>query len=202
MRLYMSNWYLPPCNSSSQFSYKITPSSKTHHHATVNIKQPQFDRSKRSDRIVQVSSNFILEQVINIQNKTINDCGEENVYCQDLVHDAAILGIGTMGLPILVCLGDAKPDEVMLNSDLRAPLLSKYRGATPKSGLFDVTNSLSSDEKCFHRKERKRLMYNAGYQNELGLLSTTNKKSLPFAPIIWKLNTARHFGISPTSSSI
>ena len=194
----MSNWYLPPCDSSSQFAYKINPSSETHQYKRVEIEQPlqpQLNQIERSDRLVEVSSDFLSGEVFNIENKTILGCDREDAYCQDLNNDAIIFGVGTIDIPVLACLGDSKAEALLLHSDLRAPLLSKYRGATPKKQLFDVTHSLSLDAKCFDIEERKRLMCNARYENELDLLlPSTSKTKKPFAPIIWKLNTARHFG--------
>lgn len=195
VRLYMSDWYLPPCNSSSQFRYKVHPSSEFVEYAMVEIQQPPFVQMDRFNASIQISSQISGDTVINIRNETLFECAEvrNDAYCIDLYSDVNILGADVLSTPLLATFGDCKPMDVMAGVGLWAPLIAKYRGAATKRSVIDVTRPISSHGKCGDRGGRKHLTYVSEYQNELDQLSNFQGRPIPFAPIIWKLNTARHF---------
>jgi len=207
VRLYMSDWYLPACDPSARFEYKVyEESSESMEYAMVEIHQPEMVLVDPGERTVKVSSEIIHHKCVFVRNSTtLEDCGRGKFghyrdMCRDLATDAAILGVSETGIepePVLSYLGDARPDHLAFKEGVRAPVLAKYRGSASRQDLIDVTSCDTpggGPGRCSCVERTKRLRMNSLYQDELNHVQHGPDKAMPFAPIVWKLESERHFG--------
>ena len=199
VKLYMSDWYLPPCDASFRFGYKVTPSSESLEYTTVDIQQPKLDGANLGDTDkLRISSEPIHHKCLFVQNSTIlADCADGKFHhykgmCSDLAKDAKILAVDMPGTPVLTYLGDSAPDHLALKEGVRAPYLAKYRAASSKKDLLGVTTF--GTRNCISAENRSRLRWSSLHREEFERMSSAQDTPLVFAPIIWKLESERHFG--------
>lgn len=160
VRLYMSDWYLPPCpDHRIRFSYQ--PDKRSH----------IVTRGNGSDEFFM--SNFSSLFTFSLDQFAVQKCAEEEQksYCIDVVESMlpALQNLNwtvdekghTIGEPpVIMHFGDS-----MFSSSISIPVIQKFRPALRGEEINQLT---SANDECSLRNPRN--------------------------PIIWKLNTNRHYG--------
>jgi hypothetical protein len=197
VKLYMSNFYIPPCNATDdasgqsvderlRYSYSFNSSSETY---------PEVEISGYSDHrsIVRLDTRIKPDVPIALWEDALEPCyfpGFEKGYCPDARKIAtmakALTGKHTLGElpPIIAEFGDHH--EAQLRKEI-VPYIKKFRDAASAGALEKVTNRKSGlDCKTF-----------AGRQKLLPLSHESGSDAgdrLFFSPIVWLLNYKRHYG--------
>ena len=195
IQLYMSNWYQPPCNRKTQIDYTLSRDNETF---------PTLTYTGPIDDIVLTEYKSIVapDAKILLEEETMADCGrtplmegnegfnmlekfprtEKRIfrrsnlwnYCKDSIEIIAITKQLTRNKysPILLQMGDEK------SLSLSMPVIAKYRGRMPRKELERV----SDPSTCADRPHATTAMgKGVGFDG--------------FAPIVWNLNSERHFGM-------
>jgi hypothetical protein len=181
VKLYMSNWYVPPCPGKSIRIHRLDATSLAIQESKSTI---QAANKKRS-RILVIRSEMKRERIFFLDRTTLWNCTQDpkcgmQTYCQDaqstLVPALDRVGIGNDGwVPVFLQFGDS------IESDrygyVNLPQIKKARSATTKGSLAKVTH-----KQC--------------YNGTRGPLVTYHSKT-KLQPIIWKLRTQRHYSMLP-----
>jgi hypothetical protein len=216
VKLYMSNWYLPPCRNASigKFAGKYTRSTiqtndgnESWSWPILNISDPWESISNKSS--MMIDSFVTPDRRIVLHRATIEDCArskeeydlqgkrftESRVmkrwnmfsYCTEVVEL-----MDQMDRMDRDEDGDPTPilalfgDEPWLSNSFEIPFIAKHRAASTKDYLSQVTGSNFSEESCW--KEARPPLKTAYHQNIY-----SNKLS----PILWRLNPQRHWNVLP-----
>jgi Glycosyl transferase family 90 len=192
IRLYMSNWYQPPCTDQAKLPYRIDYDNMSF--PTLTYTGDTEDPVQRVyDSIVQPDSKLLLEL------ETITDCGRARIgdepwdsfekfprtesrirrrpnlwnYCNDSIQIIQINNElnGGADSPVILQMGDEK------SLSLSMPIVAKFRGRLSKQELDRVTAPSTCSD---------RLQANSMLGKGPGLDG--------YAPVVWNLNSVRHFG--------
>jgi Glycosyl transferase family 90 len=196
IQLYMSNWYQPPCSNQTKMSYVIERDHASF--PTLRYTGPANDRTKVYESKVQPDVKLLLE------DETIADCARSMAeweqqekrprtegrifhrrpmvwYCQDAMEmlnitkdlsARAILASPEAFYPIILQMGDIPTLSTSV------PVIAKYRSSMSRDNLHRVTD-LST---CSNRL------------SATGTAPVHENPTDGFFPIIWNLNSERHFG--------
>jgi Glycosyl transferase family 90 len=209
VKVYMSNWYLPPCNDQGLVKYKYVFNDATASGAatpSVWLQEPQNLVGTNSTSYV-VHSRVAADTAFFLNRTSLSECGYDptvkeqsklnqiknmrNMYCPDassmlltaLDHVTWERGRRIDDhVPIVMQFGDMRFSHVYRY--MNTPLIKKFRVATTKSELDKQTQSalkLSNDPL------RQCLEVRVKMQTALNLPS--------LEPVVWKLATPRHFGL-------
>ena len=212
VKLYMSNWYLPPCRDASigKFIGKyqrstMRPNDSNKSWPVLNISDP-WDSTSR--KIMTIDSLVIPDHNILLHRATIEDCARSNerydregelptesrirrrwsmnTYCSEVIELMNImdqLSRGDGDTPVLAFFGD---DLALCGKDsFEIPLIAKYRAGTTKEHIAQVTGG-ESTELCL--KDARPPLETAYHQDQY-----RDKLS----PILWKLELVRHWNTLP-----
>jgi Glycosyl transferase family 90 len=208
VKLYMSNWYTPPCDQSAAVMYDYTP-----YNATLNfvrLREIVLTREQEQTRLFQINSFFhgssmsgSFDQVHFMDREAMMEC--EHRYCKDVVEfllpalDRVVAdGAISSTPPILYQFGDDNRTKAM-----RAPVSSSSSplpSSSPDSPA--IKSSRRTDRypnmpvfkkirKSIRRAELERL-------TDSHTCYKRDKRIIPeyyhLEPIVFKLKTQRHFG--------
>jgi Glycosyl transferase family 90 len=211
VKLYMSNWYTPPCDQSAAVLYDYTP-----YNATLNfvvLREIVLTREQEQTRLFQINSFFhgssksgSFDQVHFMDREAMLEC--EHRYCKDVVEFLLpaldrVVGDGTISTvpPILYQFGDDNRTKAM-----RAPVSSSSSSSSPlpassvdspatitprKTDRYPNMPVFKKIRKSIRRTELKRL-------TDSHMCYKRDKRIIPedyhLEPIVFKLKTQRHFG--------
>ena len=202
IRLYMSNWYQPPCTEQAQLPYRIDYDNMSF--PTLTYTGDMEDPVQTVyESIVQPDSKLLLEL------ETLLDCGRARIdqepwesfekfprtearirrrpnlwnYCNDsiqIIQVTSELNRAHMNAetPVILQMGDEK------SLSLSMPIVAKFRGRLSKEELERVT----APSTCSDRPQANSMLGKGP-----GLDG--------FAPVVWNLNSVRHFGYVPVARS-
>ena len=179
VRLYMSTWYLPPC-SKPDLSFHRNNSDST---PTI------FIQEKARSQPLSISCEPRRDAVFSIHSKTLAKCvGVRSLpllsYCNDLFDDFWDFSFDS-NPPVLVLAGDIRSEKAMPKADIHStPVLAKHRKAASIEAVHNATHTKNPSD-C--TDQRNHLYFDHSNKNDYDV-------PIPFPPIIWKLNTKRHFG--------
>lgn len=184
VRLYMSSWYLPPCgepelsftrNDSSAIP-KVSILKKTHAQPLTIPRKP------------------LRGEIFSLQNESLVECARNRddsglllaSYCDDLRDDFRTFFIDS-NAPVLTVVGDIQAEEAMKKAEIHSiPIIAKYRRSASRGDIHDATSPTATKSvDCI--EIRKHLHFTHGGKHGYN-------ESTPLPPIVWKLNTRRHFG--------
>ena len=197
VKVYMSNFYLPPCNGTHdtsgqsiderlRFSYSFNSS---------NEKYPEVKLFRNSDHqssIVRLNTKIKPDIPVVLWEDALEPCyfpSFETSYCPDARKMASIakdvMGKNNLGdlPPIIAQFGDHHHAQLQNEN---VPFMKKFREAASVGALEKVTD-LESGLDCETTEGRHKLL-------SLSYESDADEDPLVFSPIIWLLNTKRHFG--------
>ena len=212
VKLYMSNWYLPPCQEASigKFAGKyqrstMQPNGTNESWPVLTISDVWDSNSSKTltvDSLVQPDRNILLHRA------TVEDCARSNEeynqqgalftesrvrrrwfmnsYCSEIIEFINIMQQldGENGdTPILAYFGDG--GALCGRDSFEVPLIAKYRAGTTKDNIAQVTGG-NSTELCL--KEARPPLETAYHQDQY-----RDKLS----PILWRLNFNRHWSTLP-----
>jgi hypothetical protein len=216
VKLYMSNWYHPPCQNASigKFAGKyqkstITPNGSNESWPTLTISDPWVSASEKNmiiDSYVTPDRNMVLHRA------TIEDCARSvaqynrqgkfitetrinrrwnlNTYCSEVVELMNVMDQldreDSDTTPILAIFGDGEGLCVCAPGTFEIPLFAKYRAGTTKDYIAQVTGSNLRNESCLN--DARPPLKTAYHQDVY-----SNRLS----PILWKLNLVRHWNPLP-----
>ena len=161
VKLYMSNWYHPPCEPTGNYEW-------TSNNNSLHIRSQETDLSFTRDP--GMSQIFAFEPSI---VKTIAYRSNRDVlssYCKDLTD------IQEREKPLLFSFGDGKATSA--EKDTLVPHFRKVRYAAT---VYDIEHAAPSTKTCLRNSERNPLRTNSPVQ--------------AMQPVIWKLNSKRHYGL-------
>jgi hypothetical protein len=213
VKLYMSNWYLPPCRDTSigKFAGKYQRSimrlnGSNESWPVLNISDAWDSNSSKT---MTIDSLVLPDRKILLHRATIEDCARSNeqysqqgklptesriirrpsmnTYCSPVVELMNImdqLDHGDDDTPILTFFGDG--GGLRGKDSFEIPLISKHRAGTTKDYITKVTGGNLSTELCW--KEARRPLETAYHQDLY-----RNRLS----PILWKLELIRHWNPLP-----
>jgi hypothetical protein len=190
VRIYMSNWYAPPCGAESQVLYNYDTSKNW---PTLWIREPPNVGNNQSEYIME--SRIEPDQAFFLDRNTLMDCltdGNEpyldrivfrhnmQMYCRDVISSVLTTWDHTewetpSTVPLLLQFGDLSYSHIY--QYLNLPLIKKFRSATLPQEIERV-----SSKTCVA-------------SNELRSHIETPHLSTHLQPIVWKLATHRHFGL-------
>ena len=191
VKLYMSNWYLPPCHGRISFGTEESTSNSSNFTALRH--QEEEIPALLSDKPIR-DAPFYLQKDPIIACAEGTESSELSSFCMDIVTDLGVFDLRP-STPVIAIVGDRLPDVLLSQHSVQyIPILSKYRGTSSKKDILQASiGGTSNGESCIEK--RNRLRYTTQYREELDQnLGIYPEKNLPFAPIIWKLNTKRHYG--------
>lgn len=199
VKLYMSNFYLPPCNSTNDSGGQSVDERMrfSYHFHSPSDKYPEINLSSYSNNreISQLTTKIKPDTPIVLWEDALEPCyfpSFERSYCPDARKIASIakhiMGKKNLGElpPIIAQFGDHLDSE--LQKEI-VPFIKKFRQAASGSALEKVTNQESGVD-CQAVEGRQKLVplsYKAG-------ASTKANDQLLFSPIVWLLNYKRHYG--------
>jgi hypothetical protein len=178
VKLYMSNWYVPPCPGSFIQVNHTDASSLTIHEVTS--KEQAADNQE--GRTLLFKSEIAMDNIFFVNRHTPWNCTQHTrmivrSYCQDVqstllptlerVNDDAMT-------PVFLQFGDTKHSGKIYGS-VNIPHIRKIRSVATQASLSNVT-------------------VNRCYNGPRDPLHTKHDKQ-HFQPILWKLNAARHYGM-------
>lgn len=201
VKLYMGNWYAPPCGNdqtdSSLIDFFFENRTDDSIWPSLILSTTPYQGNATN---YQIESVVEPDRVFFLDHDILMDCLQGDKGGQGVFHDRVLVrlnmlmycfdAVDSLSLaakhvqeeiealevvepPILVQFGDLKHSHVY--GDLPVPHFKKFRSATTQANLNGVTR----EEKC-----------SLGMRQEaLQTVHTTTK----LQPIIWKLATARHF---------
>ena len=199
VKLYMGNWYAPPCDENNQPKLGWVDFSYTNQ--TENADWPSLvvavDPNATRPFSYQIESVIEPDRLFFLEERILMDCLEGSkggkglfvdrvvarnnmqMYCYDaagslsvaLYHVQREEGLDAVTIPTLVQFGDLRHSHVY--GDVMVPHFKKFRSATTPGHL-----NQSAPETCT----------TADHQ----VLQTLRKTTAP-QPIIWKFATTRHF---------
>ncbi|GKY98633.1 hypothetical protein MPSEU_000820000 [Mayamaea pseudoterrestris] len=205
VRLYMSNWYNPPCSSNAKVHYEYRQDGNTNW-TSLWIKEPE-NVLEQSDYLME--SKIEPDQAFFLHRETVMDCMTDGVepyvnrttfrrnmqiYCRDVIGNLlttwdhvqwessfpAIANKGAMehDVPLLLQFGDLKYSHVFRFVSL--PLIKKFRSATTAEEIRRVTQPVNCSRSDNDNSQRPAVV--------------TPHSTQQLQPIVWKLATHRHFG--------
>jgi len=201
VKLYMSNWYLPPCSDGDKVAYEFINSDD----GFVLLRELEILHGDPRPRLFRVNAQFdgsrdagVLDNVHFLNRTTMNaTCSHR--YCKDFMEflfpaldrlDDAIGATTTeIRTPILYQFGDLEKTKAPLNINPRergsypaVPVLKKFRQALTADEVQRVTTLSNGDpnELCG--------------APQTPVVSTTNGGgNYHLQPIVFKLKTQRHY---------
>ena len=212
VKLYMSNWYLPPCQEASigRFAGKyqkstMRPNGTNESWPVLTISDVWDSTSSKTvtiDSLVQPDRNILLHRA------TVEDCARSNEeynqqgalftesrvqrrwnmnsYCSEVVELINImqrLDGEDSDTPILAYFGDGT--ALCGRDSFEVPVIAKYRAGTTKDYIAHVTGGKRT-ELCLEgaRPPLETAYHQGQYRNKL-------------SPILWRLNFNRHWNTLP-----
>ena len=193
IRLYMSNWFQPPCSKKSKIAYTIQydtnsfPTLKCKkagngHHVYESIVQPDVKLLLDNETILDCGRTLLQwkkEGARKRTDKRIHKRSNMWNYCFNAIEILNIThklnannGRTNTFTPVILQMGDEKS---LTNSSV--PYIAKFRPRLSQEEVERVTKKTTCDD-------RQQATTVVGNGPELH----------GFVPIVWNLNTARHFG--------
>jgi Glycosyl transferase family 90 len=196
LKIYMSNWYVPPCENYSE-------GRSVYANGQTKDGWPETFVSELKDVVnattFQVQSTIVPDTIFSLDRGTVLDCSVREgdplykkrivfrrnmyMYCLDVANtllsamDRATLELGGGEMvaeqntpPVLLQFGDLKYSHDY--GFMRAPHIKKFRIAAQR----DQVSTVTSDEHCYDAPRAPLL------------------PDHPLQPIIWKLASRRHYG--------
>jgi hypothetical protein len=180
VRIYMSNWYLPPCTNATKFHHHFLVPPNADGNSVLEIRQ------ENSVLPTNVSSYVLSDQPVLLNRDALLECVKfsrpkdwdisvgrrQNLryYTEDSIPLLDLVGNTT---PVLAKFGDSP-------SKLNFPIFAKWRFLANQEAIKNITTSSSlmscSGDKRMHLSTFERV-----------------PPKFPFAPILWKLNQNRHW---------
>jgi hypothetical protein len=180
VKLYMSNWYVPPCPGNFIQVNRTNAISLTINEVTSKVQAAD----NKEGRTLFFKNEVAMDSIFFIDRHTPWNCTQHarvivQNYCQDVqstllptlerVDDDAVT-------PVFLQFGDTKHSGKIYGS-VNIPHIRKIRSVTTQASLSNVT-------------------FKHCYNGLRDPLHTKNDKQ-HFQPILWKLNAARHYGMLP-----
>jgi Glycosyl transferase family 90 len=209
VKLYMSNWYLLPCEDASMGKFvgkyhrnELRSNDSNESWPVLNISDAWDLASQKSELI---DSKIIPDHKLLMHRATIQDCARSReeyaqqgnlstesritrrwsmkTYCSPMVEFLDImeqLDGSDNKTPVLAQFGDSQP--IRGNDWFEIPLIGKFRAATTKKFIAQVAGGNLHKELCL---KETRPPLNSVYHQDV----YRNKLS----PILWKLELGRHW---------
>ena len=180
VKIYMSNWYVPPCQGGNFI--EISDINVTSLAVRESITTRQSD-NKESGRTLVFKNDVLINRIFFLDRHKLWDCASNYVkpplaYCRDVL--STLLPVldrvnnGSM-TPVFLQFGDITYSFGL--GPVNIPHIRKIRYATTKDNLSAVTS-----KDCY-----------SGPRDPL----VTKLENKQLQPILWKLNTPRHYAILP-----
>jgi hypothetical protein len=178
VKIYMSNWYVPPCQGGNFI--EISDINVTSLAVRESITTRQSD-NKESGRTLVFKNDVLINRIFFLDRHKLWDCAYHGVspaaYCRDVQYTLLPaldrVNNGSV-IPIFFQFGDLAYSHGL--GPVNIPHIRKIRYATTKVNLSAVTSS----KECY-----------SGPRDPL----ITNLQNKPLQPIIWNLNTPRHYAM-------
>ena len=185
VKLYMSNWYVPPCPGNSIQVNHVNATILTIQESTTT---EQAANNKKARTLV-VSSEIEVDRIFFLDRDIVSHCAQNvpppnkskyrhSRYCKDVqsmlmpaldqVDDDAMT-------PVFLQFGDGKRSSG--HGLVNIPYIRKIRSSTTRASLFNVTSN-----HCY-----------SGPRDPLH----TKHDNGHLQPILWKLNSERHYSMLP-----
>lgn len=199
VRLYMSNWYLPPCNDDGKVVYRM---KKFNHNSSVklnySLSELVSEDGSQKQRQFLISNAVDIKRMFYLEKEALDRCFERKelsirYYC--LNSGESILNVARDAiwmddeLPILCQFSDETESSAwdvngMLQSNPRVPHIKKIRFAMTRDEIYEMTKT-------------PKLTDNMTFFNEIPKCVAGIRKAPTgldgLQPIIWLLNIDRHF---------
>jgi hypothetical protein len=185
VRLYMSDWYNTPCPPEyTHFNYKYDHESRTHMVSKTdpaeNDTATTYFNFSLSDTPIDIAFSLEIDTVSNCSRRSDGAMCVE--YCIDVVNsllptlndltwNLSIESLLQGEVPVLLQFGDRHDSAE--HGYLPVPLIMKFRSSMRPPTTTTPTEQGTSEEECFQ--------------------STISSSEQKLHPIIWKLQTDRHF---------
>jgi hypothetical protein len=192
VRLYMSNWYLPPCHHGAKTSVGIRYRYDSQRRSGGNGETLNVTNMETPDFSFILNNTVKRDTMFYLDRETVRHCAaarEERPllrsYCQDTVNSVmpAMNRVTTSNddddVPIILQFGDYQRCKAHDTDSVNVPRIKKFRLAMSREELQRVT---SSDELGDCIGEPRPVPHTT---------SASDARSLQ--PIIWKLNVERHY---------
>eukprot|EP00548_Thalassiothrix_antarctica_P017692 CAMPEP_0194195102 /NCGR_PEP_ID=MMETSP0154-20130528/75945_1 /TAXON_ID=1049557 /ORGANISM="Thalassiothrix antarctica, Strain L6-D1" /LENGTH=496 /DNA_ID=CAMNT_0038919589 /DNA_START=22 /DNA_END=1509 /DNA_ORIENTATION=- len=177
IQLYMSNFYLPPCNVEDKVQYSYIFSDKKDQYPVVRLSQKNFTAN--------ITTHIDHDMALALWEESIQSPCDyphfENNYCDDLRKMASTALRITLKQtlrdlpPIIAQLGDHLESDMHKES---VPIILKFRAAATSQDALKRANG--GEKNCIDAAIRPKLV--------------TSSKKVEYSPIIWPLNYYRHYG--------
>ena len=180
VKIYMSNWYVPPCQGGNFI--EVSGINVTSLAVRESATTTQSDNTE-SSRTLVFKNDVLVNSVFFLDRHKLWDCAYNGVppaaYCRDvqstLLPALDRVNNGSM-TPVFVQFGDIAYSHGL--GPVNIPHVRKIRYATTKANLSAVTSS----KECY-----------SGPRDPL----VTKLQNKQLQPIIWNLNTPRHYAMLP-----
>jgi len=180
VKIYMSNWYVPPCQGGNFI--EISDINVTSLAIQESITTRQSDK-KESGRALVFKNDVLINRIFFLDRHKLWDCAYHGLppaaYCRD-IQSTLLPALDRVNngsvIPVFFQFGDLAYSHGL--GSVNIPHIRKIRYATTKANLSAVTSS----KECY-----------SGPRDPL----VTTLENKPLQPILWKLNTPRHYAILP-----
>ena len=184
VKLYMSNWFLPPCNKSDALFHR---QELIRGWPRVFVGNDSFNitTALEFDSIVDVDTPFLFH------GDTLRECAKQprlwrrhkdtprirkrkslRTYCSEAIYlSSYVENLAGKYFPIIGLFGDQPPEPL----DPPVPLIGKWRTATTNTNLWKV---VENDDGCW-KKDKRIPLANTLYNG--------------MSPVLWKFETHRHW---------
>ncbi len=204
LKLYMSNFYLPPCIDTGDKTATVTVDERfrfSYNFDSSSEKYPEIKLRRFNDQrvVAQLTTKVGTDIPIVLWEDALDPCYLRrftNNYCSDAMKIATLAkhvtdkkNLGELP-PIIAQFGDISDADLQQEN---VPYLTKFRKAASKVAIEKVTNPRSGLDCKAVTGGRRKLATQSQISKEI---ESSNGEVL--SPIIWPLNYRRHFGYVPS----
>lgn len=180
VKLYMSNWYAPPCTDDEKIQYNYQLSDRETSKTPLYVREASSKVAPKKRLLELHSSPHTSDsKVFYMNDQTLGHCKQET--CSDVMQ--YLYPYSPYSTPVLLDIGDKHTPIAYLPEMSQdgwypaVPHFKKYRLAYAKSEVTEITTPICFKGVRDDRLEQKTVL------------------KVKFAqPIIWKLKVERHFG--------